>query len=141
MANTYKKYTDPNGKTYITLPQIWNNASPITEQYVLSHGWSVEEITIPDPVSYVPDETAFKAACTQFKQICKQIQTFFEFDTEFKGGFEEMNKVYNSDKYRTTQGLALIQAWSGCNELCIYQGKKLNYKQPEWWYKCWEYKD
>ena len=47
MTNTY--YLDPDGKRYDSLPHKWNNASPITEEYALSHGWTKHTETIPEP--------------------------------------------------------------------------------------------
>lgn len=38
-----KYYIDPDGKQHRTLPKVWNKTSPITEEYVLSHGWSIHE--------------------------------------------------------------------------------------------------
>lgn len=44
-----------------------------------------------------------------------------------------------TDFYKTLQGLQLAIAWSAANELCIYEGKKIGYNQPDWWYRCWQY--
>lgn len=37
-----KIYTDPDGNTYSELPKIWNNCSPITEQFLLDNHWTIE---------------------------------------------------------------------------------------------------
>lgn len=63
-----KVYLDPNGGRHHSLPGVWNNTSPITEAFALSHGWTVEEEDVPEPV--LPDallnkERAFAATLMQ----------------------------------------------------------------------------
>lgn len=41
-----KKYIDPDGKIQYRKPPIWNNTSPITDEYLTNHGWTIEEETI-----------------------------------------------------------------------------------------------
>ncbi len=41
-----KKYIDPDGKIQHRKPAIWNNTSPITDEYLTNHGWTIEEETI-----------------------------------------------------------------------------------------------
>ena len=82
------------------------------------------------------DGTAFDAACEQFKAICAQIGGALGAEG-FRGGFDEMSEFYASEVYGTLQGLQLATAWSAANEYCKYEGRKLGYGQPEWWYRCW----
>lgn len=41
-----KKYIDPDGKIQYRKPPIWNNTSPITDEYLTNHGWTIEEEAI-----------------------------------------------------------------------------------------------
>lgn len=41
-----KKYIDPDGKIQYRKPPIWNNTSPITDEYLAANGWTIEEETI-----------------------------------------------------------------------------------------------
>lgn len=41
-----KRYTSPDGKIQHRKPAIWNNTSPITDEYLTNHGWTIEEETI-----------------------------------------------------------------------------------------------
>ena len=85
------------------------------------------------------DTTDFDNACQVFRQICSQIGTLIG-DENFKGGYDDMMTFYNHPSYRTSEGLQLAMAWSGCNDLCKYEGNKIGLGSPEWWYKCWENK-
>lgn len=44
-----KIWTSPDGKEYTVLPKTWGNTSNINEEWVLAHGWTVEEHEVPDP--------------------------------------------------------------------------------------------
>ena len=81
--------------------------------------------------------TAFNAACEQFRAVCGQIATAASFP-DFKGGFDEMAEFQRSELYGTLPGLQLAMAWSAANELCKYEGQKVGYGQPAWWYYCWQ---
>lgn len=41
-----KKYTSPDGKIQYRKPAIWNNTTPITDEYLEGNGWTIEEETI-----------------------------------------------------------------------------------------------
>ena len=45
----YVVYIDPDGVSHRTLPSRWKNVSPVTEAWALSHGWTKEQRTVPDP--------------------------------------------------------------------------------------------
>ena len=101
--------------------------------------WTDEEIEAwheahPAPK---PDTSSFDAACAQFRTVCGQIAAAANLPG-FKGGFDAMAGFSASVVYATVQGLVLAMAWSAANELCKYEGAKLGFGQPEWWYKCWE---
>lgn len=95
-----------------------------------------------EAAAHRPDETAFKQACKLFRNVCSQIGTFIG-DDNFKGGFEDYDKFINSSAARQSKASASLLAsmWNGANEFAKYEGAKLGYQQPEWWYKCWEYTD
>ena len=79
----------------------------------------------------------FDNACMQFRQVCNQIKQLLGLQ-EFKGGFDQMAIFQASEKANTIEGIGLAMKWSALNQLCKYQGNKLGYGQPQWWYKCWE---
>lgn len=81
----------------------------------------------------------FRNACKQFQDVCKQIKTALNLQ-EFKGGFDEMIVFQNSEFSKTVEGLQLAIKWSAVNELCLYEAKKIGIGQPDWWYRCWQYK-
>lgn len=83
------------------------------------------------------DTTAFDSACQQFRDICTQIGYAID-QPNFKGGFDQMALFAQSPVYGTIEGLKLAISWSAANELCKYEGLKLGYGQPQWWYKCWQ---
>lgn len=41
-----KRYTSPDGIIQYRKPAIWNNTSPITDEYLEAHGWTIEEEAI-----------------------------------------------------------------------------------------------
>ena len=95
-------------------------------------GWTLTSIEPPPPA----DRTAFDAACAKFREICATIGEAIG-EAGFKGGFDEMVVFQQSEIYGTTAGLQLAVAWQACNELCKYEGHKLGFDQPGWWYECW----
>lgn len=88
----------------------------------------------PEPI----DTTDFDNACEQFRQVCRQIGEFIG-NPNFKGGFDEYTIFINSPavQQNPAQGSLLASAWAGVNEYAKYEGSKIGYDQPEWWYKCW----
>ena len=107
----YKQYTQPE-----------------YDQYLIDHPQASAQPTLTQD---------FVAACAQFRQICHQIGTAIG-NSDFKGGFDEMQEFASSPVYGTIQGLKLGLAWSAANENCKYEGSKSGYGQPQWWFKCWE---
>ena len=102
-----------------------------SDETLLENGWE-----LIDAPSIKKTSEAFEAACDDFRNICFQIREYFEFES-FRGGFDEMSLVYNSQKFMTLQGQALAQAWNASNQLCVYEAKKICLDQPDWWYQCW----
>lgn len=107
-----------------------------TPEMLEEAGWRWEE---PLPPPEAVDTTAFDAACMQFRKVCAVLGQAIG-DPEFKGGFDEYADFITSDFAKTDPAQAALFAsmWSGANELCKYEGAKIGYCQPEWWYKCWE---
>lgn len=88
------------------------------------------------------DDADFKKACVLFRDVCRQIGEFIG-EEDFKGGFEDYGKFISSTAAKSAKASASLLAsmWNGANEFAKYEGSKLGYGQPEWWYKCWEYTD
>lgn len=86
---------------------------------------------------YVADTTAFDAACAEFRATCGEICTLIG-AADFRGGFDEMGAFRASEAATTAAGMALAIRWLAADKACAYEGAKLGYGQPAWWYKCWE---
>lgn len=71
-----KYYIDPDGKQHRTLPKVWNNTSPITEEYVISHGWSVHEGDEPKEKLMADMISTITAYSAQMPDI--SVNEFFE---------------------------------------------------------------
>lgn len=85
------------------------------------------------------DYTLFHSACSQFRSVCNQIGLAIG-NPDFRGGFDEYATFIQSDyaQQHPEQASLLASMWSGANEYAKYEGQKVGYGQPEWWYKCWE---
>ena len=107
------------------------------KSYIQIEAWDYWE---NDVVEQVIDDTDFKRACAMFRDVCRQIGEFIG-DSNFLGGFEDYGKFINSTAAKSAKASASLLAsmWNGANEFAKYEGAKLGYGQPEWWYKCWEY--
>lgn len=97
---------------------------------------------IPTQTPEISEEVfaAFKNACVQFRLVCDQIAIKADLPN-FTGGFDEMLVYKQTPIYSTVEGVQLATDWIAANELCKYEGSKLGYTQPGWWYRCWDYKD
>lgn len=104
-----------------------------TDEQMREAGYECVEPPAPEP----PDMTDFNAACAGFRQVCAEIGTLIG-DPNFKGGFDEMAEFQASEAAHSEAGIALAVRWIAANELCKYEGMKVGFGQPEWWYKCWE---
>lgn len=91
------------------------------------------------PGDIIVDTTAFDAACKQFRYVCEQIRQFIGAES-FMGGFDEYAIFINSDAAKADKATASLLAnmWSGANEYAKYEGSKIGYGQPNWWYRCWD---
>lgn len=111
-----------------------------TEHRIQAIGETVPDTCMlerPEPTpTPEPDTTNFDSACAQFRSVCSQIESYFQLPG-FTGGFDEMAQIQGHPSFLTLQGQALTQAWNAANKLCTYEGAKLGYSQPQWWYQCW----
>lgn len=99
------------------------------------------------PVS--DDRTRFEAACENFRSVCAQIGQLI--GKEFRGGYDDMasaaDYIYSQDltteqgKENAIRANSLMAAWSGANDFCIYEGKRIGLGQPAWWKDCWGIRD
>ena len=95
------------------------------------------------PVS--DDRERFEAACENFRFVCSQIGKLI--GKEFKGGYDDISSaaeyIYAQDltteqgKENVIRANSLMAAWSGANDFCIYEGKRIGLGQPDWWKDCW----
>lgn len=84
------------------------------------------------------DTSLFDDACTNFKRVCQMIGQFIGVE-DFRGGFDEYTVFIQSEAAQSnpSQASLLASMWCGVNEYAKYEGSKLGYGQPEWWYRCW----
>jgi len=92
--------------------------------------------TITELPELTIDVSDFEAACVQFRETCAQIGNLIGVE-DFRGGFEEMETFRQSEVSSTLEGFALAIRWLAADKLATYEGAKLGYDQPSWWYKCW----
>ena len=118
-----------DGQTFKSLPDPFQNMSPMTEELFEALGGTITDDGEPTP---------FEAACTMFRTLCGQIATFIG-KPDFHGGFEEYTDFAMSDAYEQNPvlGNSLAIQWSALNELCKYEGSKIGLGQPAWFYACW----
>lgn len=96
-------------------------------------------LVLTDKPPVIIDTTAFDAACKQFRYVCEQIRQFIGAES-FMGGFDEYAIFITSEAAQNDKATASLLAnmWSGANEYAKYEGSKIGYGQPEWWYRCWD---
>lgn len=110
----------------------------VDESYIQVDSWDYVEI----PAEPQTDETEFMHACVMFRNVCAEIGEFIG-DDEFRGGFDDYGRFIGSSAAERSKASASLLAsmWNGANEYAKYEGSKLGYGQPAWWYRCWEYSD
>lgn len=121
-----------DGQTFKSLPDPFQNISPMTEELFEQLGGTITEDGNPTP------EQEFEAACAQFRTICAAIGQFIGAEN-FHGGFGEMASFASSEAYQANpvMGNSLAIQWSAANEQGKYFGSKIGLSQPAWWYRCW----
>ena len=53
-------WTSPDGTEFAVLPRTWGNATNISEEWALAHGWRTEEREMPDPPEPVLHYSKYK---------------------------------------------------------------------------------
>ena len=121
-----------DGQTFKSLPDPFQNMSPMTDELFEQLGGTITEDDTPTP------EQEFESACAQFRTICAAIGQFIGAEN-FHGGFGEMASFASSEAYQANpvMGNGLAIQWSAANEQCKYFGSKIGLGQPAWWYRCW----
>ena len=122
-----------DGQTFKSLPDPFQNMSPMTDELFVELGGTITEDDTPTP------EQEFEAACAQFRTICAAIGQFIGAEN-FHGGFGEMASFASSEAYQANpvMGNGLAIQWSAANEQGKYFGSKIGLGQPQWWYRCWQ---
>ena len=122
-----------DGQTFKSLPDPFQNMSPMTDELFEQLGGVITEDDTPTP------EQEFEAACAQFRTICAAIGQFIGAEN-FHGGFGEMASFASSEAYQANpvMGNSLAIQWSAANEQGKYFGSKIGLGQPQWWYRCWQ---
>ena len=122
-----------DGQTFKSLPDPFQNMSPMTDELFEQLGGTITEDDNPTP------EEEFEAACAQFRSICAAIGQFIGAEN-FHGGFGEMASFASSEAYQANpvMGNGLAIQWSAANEQGKYFGSKIGLGQPQWWYRCWQ---
>lgn len=114
---------------------VWCNANQVRIAPIGNGRFAIEKVEYEEEIV---DTSAFYSACEQFKNVCEQIRLFIGADT-FMGGFDEYVIFITSEAAQNDKATASLLAnmWSGANEYAKYEGQKIGYGQPNWWYKCW----
>ena len=117
---------------------VWSGAS-IGIKAMTEKGYE-RVTTLPDKPEAVVDNTPrleLDAAYESFRNVCYAIGTLIG-DTNFRGGFDEMQVFETSEQSMSMEGIALAIKWVAANEACTYLASKLGIGQPDWWYECWK---
>ena len=122
-----------DGQTFKSLPDPFQNMSPMTDELFEQLGGTITEDDTPTP------EQEFESACAQFRTICAASGQFIGAEN-FHGGFGEMASFASSEAYQANpvMGNGLAIQWSAANEQGKYFGSKIGLGQPQWWYRCWQ---
>ena len=117
---------------------VWSGAS-IGVKAMTEKGY--ERVTaLPEKPEVFVDNTPrleLDAAYESFRNVCHAIGALIG-DTNFRGGFDEMQVFETSAQSMTMDGIALAIKWVAANEACTYLASKLGIGQPDWWYECWK---
>lgn len=134
------KYYTYNGKTTKHLPdplklEEGGYVSPMTEERFVAFGGVITEDEEPTHMEEL------EAAMQSFREICYAIATFIH-DPDFKGGINEIEKLYTSEYAQANQQMAMMLAmrWQGADRQCNHFASKddVGLDSPKWWYICWD---
>ena len=133
------KYFTYNGKTTKHLPDPLpliegGYVSPMTEERFIALGGTITEDEEPTHMEEL------EAAMQSFREICYMIGVFIH-DPTFKGGINEIEKLYTSEYALADKETAMMLAmrWQGADRQCNHFADKDDVKlySPKWWYICW----
>jgi len=138
-----KVYRDiETGEILYTLPKIYKNTSPITDENL--HLVGLECIIKEDPI--IEDggtsETScvccdqLDTACELFRAICETIKTTLTLE-DFKGGFDEILAL-TSEQIATLKTTDLLERLTFIDRLCNHEANKVGLPAPLWWHRCWQ---
>lgn len=115
---------------------VWCNANRARIDKLNDGRYCLSQVIFVQPQV---DTSAFQNACAMFKDVCSQIAAFIG-QPNFMGGFDQYAAFITSPAaiFNKATASLLASMWSGVNQYAKYQGAKLGYGQPQWWYKCWE---
>lgn len=134
------KYYTYNGNTTKHLPDPLHLAeggyvSPMTEERFVAFGGVITEDEEPTHTEEL------EAAMQSFREICYAIGQFIH-DPDFKGGINEIEKLYTSPYALENQQMAMMLAmrWQGADRQCNHFASKedVGLDSPKWWYVCWD---
>ena len=134
------KYYTYNGSTTKHLPDPLHLAdggyiSPMTEERFVAFGGVISEDEEPTHMEEL------EAAMQSFREICYAIGQFIH-DPDFKGGINEIEKLYTSEYAQANQQMAMMLAmrWQGADRQCNHFASKedVGLDSPKWWYVCWD---
>lgn len=134
------KYYTYNGKTTKHLPDPLHLAeggyvSPMTEERFVAFGGVITEDEEPTHMEEL------EAAMQSFREICYAIGVFIH-DPSFKGGINEIEKLYTSEYAQADRETAMMLAmrWQGADRQCNHFADKddVQLYSPKWWYICWD---
>lgn len=129
-----------NGETTDHLPRILNlpgggQVSPVTEALFLALGGTIEEDDEPTHMELMD------AACDNFVEVSLDIGDFIG-DSDFRGGIDEIDKLYQSEAAQQypEQALILAARWLAADKALNHWASKddVNLASPACWWYCWE---
>ena len=81
---------------------------------------------------------AFYNSCQNFKEICSGISEYFGV-SEFTGSNKEINQLYSSPLFSTSEGLRLVSALEDSKISCAEAAESAGLETFGWWNKCWDF--
>ena len=129
-----------NGETTDRLPGILRLPggtciSPVSEATFIEYGGTISEDDEPTHMELMD------AACDNFVAVSLDIGTFIG-DTDFRGGIDEIDKLYQSEAAQQypEQALILAARWLAADKALNHWASKddVNLASPACWWYCWE---
>ena len=125
--NCYKNIKNITDTEYFDLYKN-NNLETDTVYNIIP---DVSQIDISDSM-----QAKFNNACENFRSVCYEIREALNNET-FKGGYDEILELQNSDIINTVRGVILLSKWSAANSLCTHLAST-KLKISNWFDYCWK---